>query len=271
MKNSEDELLEQYNKTKENLEKNKLKIKQIKEQTKFTKEEYLNIIKKIEESDVSNNSELCKIKLYHYNKKINILTEIFNAITHGIGVFLGIVGLLLLLIKANTSIQYIAYSIYGASIILLFLASTLYHSLSFTKAKKVFRIIDHSSIFLLIAGTYTPYLLISLYNKNGLLYFIIIWAIAIIGISIKAVMFDKSKKLGLILYIAMGWISLLMINDLLKSIDLMGIILLALGGLTYTFGVYFYKKKDMLFSHVIWHLFVLGGAILMFMSIYFFI
>lgn len=270
MRSNEDELLEQYNKTKENLEKNKLKIKQIKEQTKFTKEEYLNIIKKIEKSDVSNNSELCRIKLYHYNKKINILTEIFNAITHGIGVFLGIVGLLLLLIKANTSIQYIAYSIYGASIILLFLASTLYHSLSFTRAKKVFRIIDHSSIFLLIAGTYTPYLLLSL-SKNGLLYFAIIWSIALIGITIKAVIFDKSKKIGLILYIAMGWISLLMINDLLKSIDLMGIILLALGGLTYTFGVYFYKKKDMLFSHVIWHLFVLGGAILMFISIYFFI
>ncbi|MFM1580796.1 hemolysin III family protein [Helcococcus bovis] len=270
MRNSEDELLEKYNKTKENLEKNKQKIKQIKEQTKFTKEEYIDIINKIKNSDVSNNSELYKIKIYHYNKKINILTEIFNAITHGIGVFLGVIGLLLLLIKANTSTQYIAYSIYGSSIILLFLASTLYHSLSFTKAKKVFRIIDHSSIFLLIAGTYTPYLLLSL-SRNGLLYFAIIWSIALIGITIKSTMFDKSSKIGLILYIAMGWISVLMINDLIKSINIMGIFLLALGGLTYTFGVYFYNKKDMIFSHVIWHLFVLGGAILMFMSIYIYV
>lgn len=201
----------------------------------------------------------------------NIVVEIFNSISHGIGVLLGIAAIVLLLIKADSKEEYIAYSIYGASIIILFLASTLYHSLIFTKARKTFRIIDHSSIFMLIAGTYTPYLLISLKNDKRLIYFGIIWTIAIIGILMKVFFFEKSKKISNLLYIGMGWLSVIMIRSLVKVIDIKGIILLALGGIVYTSGVFFYKNKKIKFSHVIWHLFVLGGAILMYFSIYLYV
>lgn len=262
-------LLNKYYDTKSNLANYREEFKKIKINIKQTKKDHKGIIKKILSLDTNDlNPELQLIKEHYTNHKSNVISEVFNAISHGLGVIFGIVLLILLIIKARTTVEYIAYSIYSFSFIMLFLASTLYHSLSFTKARKTFKKIDHSSIFVLIAGTYTPYLLITLYNHNGLYYFIGIWTIAVLGIFLKIFFFEISLKIGPILYILMGWLSVFIIKDLYNLINLNAIILLALGGLAYTGGVYFYKKKSMKFSHVIWHLFVLLGAILMFVSIY---
>lgn len=200
-----------------------------------------------------------------------ILTEVLNAITHGLGVIFGIVGLVLLMIKASTPIEYLSFSIYGICFIVLFLASTLYHSLIFTKAKKVFRVIDHSSIFLLIAGTYIPYLLVGIGSKKSYIFAILMALSAIIGIVCKIVAFEKATKISTIIYLIMGWSIVLIFNDLITSIDQKALYLLIGGGLAYSFGVIFYINEKWLFSHVYWHIAVLIGAILMFFSIYLYI
>ena len=205
------------------------------------------------------------------NNKLLILTEVFNSITHGIGVLLGIFALVLLIIKANTTPQLLTYIIYASSIIILFLASTIYHSLSFTKAKNFLRRIDHSSIFILIAGTYTPYLILGINNTRSHIFTVFIWLVALVGINIKIFAFDKFKKLSTLIYLIMGWAVILIIGDLVSSIKLQALILLASGGIVYSLGTIFYKNKSLKFSHVYWHLFVLLGAILMFLSIYLYI
>lgn len=272
-KQNKKSLLREYNKLKENIDSYKKQKKFLDYKLKQDKIKFKQIIGKITVLNISKdeNPNLYKIKEQNLKKKNNIITEVFNAITHGLGVILGIIILILLMLKSKHSVEIAAYLIYSISFILLFLSSTLYHSLSFTRAKKIFRIIDHSSIFLLIAGTYTPYLLISLKNKSSFYYFVGIWIIALIGILLNIFMFNKTLKIGVLLYIAMGWISIIIVKDLMSIIPPMGIFFLALGGLTYTGGVYFYKKKSMKFSHVIWHLFVLGGALLMFISIYLYV
>lgn len=204
-------------------------------------------------------------------RKPIVSVEVWNAITHGLGVILGIIAVFMLSNKATTVNQVIAYSIYGVSFILLFLASTLYHSFIFTKFRMLFRYFDHISIFLLIAGTYTPYLLIRLNNQKGKIFFIIIWVIAFAGIALKSLFFHRLKTLGVVIYVLMGWLSVLMIKDLWNVMHFNGILLLILGGLAYTVGVFFYRNKKLKYAHVYWHLFVLAGAILMFLSIYLYV
>ncbi|MDT2815058.1 PAQR family membrane homeostasis protein TrhA [Vagococcus carniphilus] len=206
-----------------------------------------------------------------FTKKYLIVNEVFNAITHGIGTGLSIAGLVLLIIKGaqmGSPIRVVSYTIFGASMILLFLFSTLFHSLIFTKARKVFQVFDHSSIYLLIAGSYTPYCLVTIQGWLGWTLFAIIWTIAIAGIVFKSIWLNKRGKTDVVLYIIMGWLCLIAIKPLYIGLGSTGFLLLFLGGVSYTIGAAFYSLKNVKFMHVVWHLFVLLGAIFIFFSVY---
>lgn len=196
--------------------------------------------------------------------------EIANAITHGVGLLLAIAGTVILIVMAaftKDPYKIVSVSIYGATLILLYLGSTLYHSIPGRKAKKVFRIIDHSSIFLLIAGSYTPFMLIIL--REGLGWYILsaIWIIAIVGVVLKAVCMEKLSKLSTYLYILMGWAIIIDIKHVILSVDISTMILLVLGGVSYTVGTIFFAKDSLKYNHAIWHLFVMAGSVFQFFAI----
>ncbi len=203
-----------------------------------------------------------------FSRKYQITNEVLNAVTHGVGVVLSIVGFVFLLRKAETGLDYVSFTIYGISLLLLFLASTL---LIFTKAKKVFQVFDHCSIYLLIAGTYTPYCLLYIKGTIGIVLLSIIWLAAIVGIVYKSLTLSKVKsvsKLSTILYNVMGWGVVIALPSLYQNVGLKGLLLLVGGGVAYTVGSVFYSMKNKRFMHVVWHLFVMLGALLMFFSIY---
>ena len=206
-----------------------------------------------------------------FSRKYLITNEVLNAVTHGIGVVLSIVGFVFLLKKADSGLHYVSFTIYGVSLLLLFLASTLYHSLIFTKAKKVFQVFDHCSIYLLIAGTYTPYCLLYIKGTIGIVLLSVIWLAAIVGIVYKSLTLSKVKsvsKLSTIIYNVMGWAVVIALPSLYHSVGLKGLLLLVGGGVAYTVGSVFYSMKNRRYMHVVWHLFVMLGAMLMFFSIY---
>lgn len=206
-----------------------------------------------------------------FSKKYLVFNEVLNAITHGIGVIFSIVGLVFLVQKGleyGGAVEVTSYTVYGSTLILLYLSSTLYHSLTFTRARKVFRVIDHCSIFLLIAGTYTPYTLITIGGRLGAILTSVIWLIALLGVVYKTVWFKKFQGLSVWLYIAMGWISLFFLNYLYQGLGTRGFIWLMAGGVAFTVGALFYRLKHVKYMHVVWHLFVLTGTVCMFFSIY---
>ena len=200
-----------------------------------------------------------------FSRKYLITNEVLNAVTHGIGVVLSIVGFVFLLKKADSGLHYVSFIIYGVSLLLLFLASTLYHSLIFTK------VFDHCSIYLLIAGTYTPYCLLYIKGTIGIVLLSVIWLAAIVGIVYKSLTLSKVKsvsKLSTIIYNVMGWAVVIALPSLYHSVGLKGLLLLVGGGVAYTVGSVFYSMKNRRYMHVVWHLFVMLGAMLMFFSIY---
>lgn len=208
-----------------------------------------------------------------FSKKYLIVNEVLNAVTHGIGAGLSIAGLVILLVKGahlGSPIHIVSYAIYGTTMVLLFLASTLFHSLIFTRAKKVFQIFDHSSIYLLIAGSYTPFCLLSVGGVLGWTLFIVIWLMAILGVIYKSIWLDKKSKASTIIYIIMGWLCLIAVRPLYQSLGLAGTMLLVAGGLSYTIGAAFYSLQNVRFMHVVWHIFVMLGAGLMFFSVLFY-
>ena len=194
--------------------------------------------------------------------------EIGNAVTHGVGALLGIVGLLFMILRATDVWQTVSGCVYGASVIVLFTMSCLYHALTNPKAKHVMRVFDHSSIFLLIAGTYTPYTLVTLRGPLGWVLFSVVWAAAVLGITLNAVSIEKFKKFSMIAYIACGWCVVIAIVPLVRNLPLGGLLLLVLGGVLYTSGIWFYRQKTKCWFHMIWHLFVLFAAICQFLSMY---
>jgi len=207
--------------------------------------------------------------------KYSLSEELISAISHGIGALLGVAGLVLCIVISaihGSSIAVIASCIYGVTLILLYTMSTLYHSLKVNNAKRVFRIIDHCSIYLLIAGSYTPYTLITLKGVWGWTIFGIIWGSAILGIILNSIDIKKYKKISMVLYILMGWMVLFAIKPLINSLAKPGLILLVIGGILYTVGAIFYgigrKKKYM---HSVFHIFVLAGSIFQFFSIYLYV
>ncbi len=198
------------------------------------------------------------------NEKLSYKTEEeLNAISHGLGIILGVFGLFILLAQNTQKTTYATLSIiiYSLCFIVLFTASTLYHSVSNFNLKQKFRVIDHISIYLLIAGTYTPVALINLEAGNGWLIFYIVWVFALIGTILKIFFTGKFEVISLLLYLAMGWLIVLDFQNLLDNTSTLGTQLLFLGGAFYTLGIIFYAWKRIPYNHFIWHLFVLGGAI----------
>jgi hemolysin III len=205
------------------------------------------------------------------------LDEILNSITHGIGVLLSIAALVLLVVFAATTQgadvwKIVSFSIYGFSLILLFTASTLYHSFRNKRIKGFLNIFDHASIFILIAGTYTPFTLVSLRGPWGWSIFGIIWGLAIAGVVFKLFFYrDRLRLLSTLIYFFMGWIIIIAIRPLIEEVPTGGLYWLLAGCLSYSLGILFYLRRQNRFNHVIWHLFVLGGAISHFFSIFLYV
>ncbi len=201
--------------------------------------------------------------------------EIANSITHGLGMLFGIVGLIILLIKASDhsadALTITSMSVYGGSMILLFLASTLYHAIPHRAAKRWLKTLDHSAIYLLIAGSYTPFLLVSLRTPLAIGLMITIWSIALVGIIMKVAFVYRFEKFSLYAYLTMGWLSLVVIYQLAIHLSIGGVTLLACGGVVYSLGVIFYVAKRIPFNHAIWHGFVLGGCVCHFLAIYLYV
>lgn len=206
-----------------------------------------------------------------FSRRYLITNEVLNAVTHGIAAVLSLVGVGFLLQKATTNLDYVSFIIYGICLFVLFFASTLYHSLIFTKARKIFQVFDHCSIFLLIAGTYTPFCLLRIKGILGVILLVVIWLAAVAGIIYKSMTLTKRSSvsnMSTILYNVMGWAVVIALPVLYQSIGIKGLLLLVGGGLSYSIGSLFYSMKSKRFTHVIWHLFVILGALLMFFAVY---
>lgn len=189
--------------------------------------------------------------------------EIANSVSHGIGAFAAVVITPILIIKAIPlgAVSVIGVSIFGATMILLYLSSTLYHAFSHSKTKRVFRIFDHSAIFLLIAGTYTPFTLGVLPDTWGWTLFGIVWVLAIIGVVMKSIQNIGTSKLSIGLYLAMGWMGVIAAKPLIELLPTWGLFWLLAGGVMYSVGVIFFALDHRIrYSHFVWHLFVLGGT-----------
>ncbi len=198
--------------------------------------------------------------------------EFWNGLTHGVAALLTIPATLLLIEKAQmngSQTEMISYIIFGISMFCLYFASTMYH---IWPTHKVFlKKLDHSSIFLLIAGTYTPVVLVAIGGELGWTIFIIQWVLAAIGIILKQFFVYRFKVVSLLVYIAMGWIIIFVAKPLLVHISWEGFFVLLIGGLCYTAGTYFYKNKRIPYNHAIWHVFVVAGSAAMFAAIYFYV
>lgn len=213
-------------------------------------------------------------KLWRENKSrsrlYHILDNIFSAITHGIGLGLAIAGLVILIVKAAKTgdpLRITTFTIYGSCLVLLYLFSTLYHSLIFTRARNIFQIFDHSSIFLLIAGSYTPYSLVAIGGIKGWTIFLLIWLITICGIVYYIFNRGQHVVLDTILYVAMGWFVIFSLPQLYSRLTPVGFWLLLGGGIAYTVGALLFSMRGVPFIHVVWHLFVLLGSMLMYFSV----
>ena len=195
--------------------------------------------------------------------------EYWNVLTHGVGALLSVVGLMLLIFYNSNKTSYATLSIwiYGLSAFLLFSISTIYHYVKSVETKNLLRKFDHISIYFLIAGTYTPICLIPLANGIGWYFFWIVWGITAIGIILKLFFTGRFEGLSLLLYLAMGWLIVFDFKNLMEVLSKNQLLLLMLGGVFYTVGVVFYAIKKIPFHHVIWHLFVLAGAIAHFFMI----
>lgn len=208
-------------------------------------------------------------------RRYSIGEEIGNAVTHGIGAGLSAAALVLLIIRAvrwaphDLKVSYIVgFTVFGSALIILYLFSTLYHALPL-KAKTVFGIFDHCSIYVLIAGTYTAYCLTVLHGAAGWTIFGIIWGMAAAGIALYSVFGSRIRALSVITYIPMGWLIIFAIRPLKEQLPLLSFRFLFLGGLAYTVGFIFYALKKIKWSHGVWHLFVMAGSIMHFFSLYF--
>lgn len=189
--------------------------------------------------------------------------EIAHAVTHGIGALLGFVGLIVLLAAAGERGEgggRVPCAIYGVAMVLMFTTSTLYHSFPWPRVKRVFRILDHEMIFLMIAGTYTPFMLITLRGPLGWTLFGVVWAIAAVGLVFQGFFTGRFRGASTALYVVMGWVIIVAIRPLLEHMDVAGLRWLVAGGLCYTGGAVIYLFKRIRYHHAIWHLLVLAGA-----------
>jgi hemolysin III len=200
--------------------------------------------------------------------------ELANSLTHGAGALLSATGLAVLVVLAahsGTAWHVVSFSIYGATLVLLYTASTLYHSFRNPQVKHVLRIIDHSSIYLLIAGSYTPFTLVTLRGVWGWSLFGAIWGIALLGILFQSFSRHRFKRAAVLLYVLMGWLVLVAIKPLVSHLPVEGMRGLVAGGCLYTFGIVFYVWKRLPYHHAVWHLMVLAGSACHYFTIMFFV
>jgi hemolysin III len=191
------------------------------------------------------------------------LEEIANAVTHGVGLLLSIAGFVVLLVFAilrGTAWHIVACSIYGASLVCLYSASTLYHSVVSPRLKRALRSFDHSAIYLLIAGTYTPFLLLNLRGPWGWSIFGVIWGLAVAGVLFKLWFVDRVPRLSTAVYLAMGWLAIIAAKPVLAHVPTVTLLWILAGGLCYSAGVIFYAWRRLPYGHAVWHLFVLAGS-----------
>jgi hemolysin III len=196
--------------------------------------------------------------------------ELANAGTHAIGVALALAGLAVLVTVASwhgSPRQIVSYSIYGASLVLLYAVSTAYHGVSAPRAKRILRTLDHAAIYLLIAGTYTPFALISLRGAWGWSLLGIIWGLAATGVVFKVFFTGRFPITSTVVYLAMGWLALIAVRQLFTHVPMEGLILLFAGGLCYTLGILFFALDHKRFHHAIWHVFVLAGSVCHFFAV----
>lgn len=200
--------------------------------------------------------------------------EIAHALTHGMAVLASIVGLAVMVGLASihgTAVHISAVSIYGGSLILLYTASTVYHSIPIASVRPLLLMLDHAAIYVLIAGSYTPFALIALENHNGWWLFAIVWGLAIVGVIFKLFYTGRFDKLSVGLYLAMGWLVVFYAQPLLDTVPSGGLVLLLAGGLAYSAGTVFYLWRSLRFNHTMWHLFVILGSVLQFLAVVLFV
>ncbi len=196
--------------------------------------------------------------------------ELASCVIHGIGIVLSIAGLAILVAFASLygdTRAVVACAVYGTTLILCYTASTLYHSIPGVLAKRVLRTFDHIAIFLLIAGTYTPFTLIALPGAWGWSLFCIIWALAIMGSALELGLLKRYRKLAVLMYVGMGWVGLVAFKPLSQHLQTGGTVLLIAGGLAYTLGVPFYLWRKLPYHHSVWHFFVLAGSVLHYLAV----
>lgn len=209
-------------------------------------------------------------KFEPHRRELTFAEEIVNSITHGIGILLSIAGLVILVVAAaihGDAWHVVSFSIFGASMIILYTSSTLYHSFSKARIKNLFARFDHAAIFMLIAGTYTPFLLTTIRGALGWTFFGIIWAVAITGVVIRSIHLHKYRRLMVVIYLVMGWMFVFIFNSMVRNLPDISLIFLLAGGLSYSIGVIFYAWRKLPFGHGIWHLFVLGGSVTHFFAV----
>lgn len=203
-------------------------------------------------------------------RTLSIGEEIFNSVTHGIGTLLSIAALVLLVVFAaikGNAWHVVSFTIFGSTLILLYLSSTLYHSFKRQKIKNLFARFDHAAIFLLIAGTYTPFVLTALRGALGWTLFGIVWGLAITGVVIRSIYLTRFRKLMVGIYLAMGWMFLMAIVPIVRILPGISVVFLFIGGACYSIGVIFYAWRNLKYGHGIWHLFVMAGSIMHFFSV----
>jgi hemolysin III len=200
--------------------------------------------------------------------------EIAHAITHGVGLLLSVAGLVVLIVLASLrgdTWHVVSVSVYGATLVLLYSASTFYHALPAPRAKRVFRTLDHAAIYVLIAGTYTPFVLVNLRGGWGWALFGVVWGLAVLGIVLEAVAKQRVRVLSVILYLGLGWLIAIAVKPLMQSVEPGGLALLVAGGLAYSVGVVFYGWKRLPYHHAVWHVFVMAGSLFHFFAVLFYV
>lgn len=203
-------------------------------------------------------------------KKYTLGEEVFNSVSHGVGALLAVIGASVIVTLAacfGDMVCVLSCLVYGLALVILYTMSTLYHAFPFAGVKKLFRIFDHASIFILIAGTYTPFCLLALRgNTKGVIVAAVVWLCAVSGIIMNAISLEKTEKISLVLYVIMGWAIVFAIKDIVAALVAPAFWLLLLGGLAYTGGLFFYKSRTK-YMHSVWHLFVLLGSILHYLCV----
>lgn len=211
-----------------------------------------------------------KLKSYPA-KAYSAVEEWLNSLSHGLGFVAAIVGLVFMVLRADETVSITASAIYGGTLIFMFLCSTIYHAVTHQKAKGILKIFDHSAIYLLIAGTYTPLTLVAIGGWLGTAMTALIWTLAIAGVTFKLVAGQRFPKVSVMTYLIMGWIALALVYPLYQAIPGAGLWLIVAGGVCFSVGVLFYVAKKVKYTHAIWHVFVIGGCACHYFSIYYYV